>query len=177
LAPKSQKGDFVNDEMKRQETEVAAEAEKPPREKAIAQIDTRSKPPPAAGAAQSSRRPGEWFKPGESGNPKGRPIGARNKLSEAFLADLFNDWQQNGKSAITAVCKQSPVAYVRIVASLMRKELNVKVSEWHELSDAELDRRIAIIAAALAEGRDSLSLEGEDPAAPALPAGKLPPIH
>lgn len=31
-------------------------------------------------------RPGTW-KPGESGNPAGRPVGARNKFSELFVRD------------------------------------------------------------------------------------------
>ena len=29
------------------------------------------------------------FKPGQSGNPRGRPRGARNRLGEEFLAELY----------------------------------------------------------------------------------------
>ena len=32
--------------------------------------------------------PGRHYKPGESGNPKGRAPGSRNKISEAFFKDL-----------------------------------------------------------------------------------------
>ena len=38
------------------------------------------------------------WKPGQSGNPKGRPQGSRNKLSEDFLADLHDAWLAFGKA-------------------------------------------------------------------------------
>jgi len=37
--------------------------------------------------------------PGQSGNPKGRPKGSRNKLSEDFFRDLCEAWQAMGKAA------------------------------------------------------------------------------
>ena len=33
-----------------------------------------------------------WFKPGQSGNPAGRPKGARSRLQENFLAALAEKW-------------------------------------------------------------------------------------
>ena len=66
------------------------------------------------------------FKPGESGNPAGRPVGSRNKLSEKFCADLLEHWQEHGVAAMDAAAKDDPAAYLRVVASLMPK--NVKVS-------------------------------------------------
>jgi V8-like Glu-specific endopeptidase len=36
---------------------------------------------------------------GQSGNPKGRPQGSRNKLSEEFLADVHASWQVWGRPA------------------------------------------------------------------------------
>src|SRR3954453_1707827 len=43
------------------------------------------------------------FRPGQSGNPRGRPRGARNRLSEDFLAELYNSFEANGRAAIERV--------------------------------------------------------------------------
>jgi len=38
--------------------------------------------------------------PGQSGNPKDRPKGSRNKLTEDFFGDLCDAWQAFGKPAL-----------------------------------------------------------------------------
>ena len=53
------------------------------------------------------------LKPGQSGNPKGRPQGSRNKLSEEFLADVHASWQVSGRSALMTAAITDPVSYVR----------------------------------------------------------------
>jgi hypothetical protein len=85
------------------------------------------------------------FKPG---NP-GRPKGARNRLGEQFLAALADDFDVHGKAAIETVRAERPQDYLKVVASILPKELNIKTDPLEELSDAELDRRIKQLAAAL----------------------------
>jgi hypothetical protein len=90
------------------------------------------------------------FKPGQSGNPAGRSKGTRVKLGEAFLQDLMANWETNGAETIEQVRTERPHEYLKVVAATLPKELNVKVSELDELSDEQLARQLASIAAQLA---------------------------
>lgn len=89
----------------------------------------------------------------QAGNP-GRPKGSRNKLGEDFLKALHEDFSEHGVKAIQDMRAEDPAAYVKVVASLLPKE--IKVSTAQDLSDDELDRRIRQLAAAL-----SLELGGD----------------
>jgi len=66
---------------------------------------------------------GPAWKPGESGNPAGRSKGSRNKLKEAFLKDLCEAWEKHGAAAIEEIAKNEPAAFVRVVASLLPREV------------------------------------------------------
>jgi uncharacterized protein DUF5681 len=95
------------------------------------------------------------WKPGQSGNPAGRPKGSRNKLGEEFFRDLCNAWQVFGKPALMTMAWMYPVEFVRLVASLMPKEPEATIAPVMErMSDAQLE---AIIAQGLQNGLDPAS--------------------
>lgn len=74
------------------------------------------------------------WKPGQSGNPAGRPKGARNKLSESFLEALLADFEEAsadksvGAQAIAIMRAEKPNEYARMIASLLPKEEQVEHS-------------------------------------------------
>src|SRR5262249_432047 len=86
----------------------------------------------------------------ESGNPFGRPKGSRNKLAEAFIADVYADWLEHGILALVRVREKQPAAYLRVVASLLPQHIEVS-DDVGLLSDDELDARLKLVEAALAE--------------------------
>ncbi|WP_427026602.1 hypothetical protein ACP4J4_20245 (plasmid) [Aureimonas ureilytica] len=66
---------------------------------------------------------GRPFPAGNNANPKGRPKGARSKLSEAFLEALRADFDEHGIAAIRAVREEKPDQYLRVIASILPKEI------------------------------------------------------
>lgn len=90
---------------------------------------------------------GRPFVPGQIPNPAGRPKGSRNKLGEDFVSALYEDFQTHGIKAIEAVRADKPAEYLKVIASLLPKE--IKISDDRDLSDDELDKRIRLLALAL----------------------------
>lgn len=85
------------------------------------------------------------FKPGQSGNPAGRPKGSRNKLGEAFLEALHEDFEANGKSAIELCRVEKPDAYLKVIASILPKQAEIKIDNYEHMDDGQL--RAALSAA------------------------------
>ena len=67
-----------------------------------------------------------WQK-GQSGNPAGRPKGARNLLSESVLKELISHWEENSRDAIDRTCKEQTAAYLRAVLLLVPKDFAMTV--------------------------------------------------
>ena len=88
-------------------------------------------------SAQSYR--GKPFEKGNNANPTGRPKGSRNKLGEDFIKDLLVHWTENGTQALTDCLKHSPSQYVKVVASLLPKQIDMKLDNpLADLSDDQV---------------------------------------
>jgi len=97
------------------------------------------------------------FVTGNSGG--GRPKGSRNKLGEAFIEALHDDFQVHGVEAIQTVRERKPEQYLRVIASIMPKDINLNVNNLGEMSDDELIERIRNLDATI---RPFLAAQGED---------------
>jgi hypothetical protein len=81
----------------------------------------------------------------------GRPKGARNKLAESFLADVLEEWESHGAVAISDMREKNPGDFVKMVASLLPKEMTLNLTnDLSELSDDELLGQIRELHASLA---------------------------
>ena len=83
------------------------------------------------------------FLTGNSGG--GRPKGSRNKLGEQFLEALAQDFAEHGQQAIVDCREEKPTEYVKIVASLLPKELLVRKDPVDEMSNEEIADALDIL--------------------------------
>ena len=89
------------------------------------------------------------IKPGETRNPGGKPVGARNRLQGDFLRRMADDFEQHGKAAIEKMREEDPSSYIRAIASLMPKELEIS-RPLDDVSDDELSAAITAVRAVMA---------------------------
>jgi hypothetical protein len=112
---------------------------------------------------QEKRAPGIPFK---AGNP-GRPKGSRNKLGEAFIEALHEDFNEHGVAAIQVVRAEKPDQYLKVIASLLPKDINLNVTDqFSEMTDDELTSRARRLARDLApllagDGSDTAGDQGK----------------
>src|SRR3954465_4317414 len=98
-------------------------------------------------------------RPGEVRNPHGRPLGSRNKLAEAFVADMYQAWEVDGSKAIQEMIKRKPWEFVKIAAGLMPQKLEI-TNRFQSLPDAELRASLARALGELVAGTDDRASRG-----------------
>jgi len=91
---------------------------------------------------------GQW-KPGQSGNPSGRPVGARQSFSGAFLHDLAEVWVEHGKASMLHTAKTSPQTFFAIASKLIPRDVELTIRQHYsaELDPADLEILRAIKSA------------------------------
>jgi uncharacterized protein DUF5681 len=141
---------------------------------------------------QTNKSPGNpTWKKGQSGNPMGRPAGARQRIAEKLLVDLATVWEEHGRDVLERLVTDDPAKLATIAFGLLPRDVFVSVQqqapgglnadEWSQLRgvlDAiEAARLGDIPPAELFAGIESyLRSEFANPvamiehAAPALPA-------
>ena len=143
---------------------------------------TRGKAKPAkSGKVRNPRGgpPQTLFKPGQSGNPAGPKPGYRHEFSRAFVSCLAQDFSKHGPKAVVKVRTENPLGYLRVCASLVEQEVNIKSPFGHldHLTDDqlrasldELNQRVLLALAGTGGGVSGAAAPSEPEQAGGLPA-------
>lgn len=95
-----------------------------------------------------------------AGNPsRAKQKGARDRLSAAFLKAMADDFDAHGSVAVVKVREEDPATYLRVIASLAPKELEL-TRPLEAVSDEALQKLIDL--AAKLDGESSLSNQAPD---------------
>lgn len=105
-----------------------------------------------------------YFPPGKSAHPGGKPVGTRNRLTARFLNALADDFDKYGKEVIERCREETPAVYVKVIAALCPKEVEIK-RPLQEMEDAELLAAVraleSFLATRAAEGGNGQAAVGE----------------
>lgn len=71
---------------------------------------------------------------------------------------MLADWEANGPVAIRKVRETKPDAYLKVVASILPRDLNVNINQTDHMTDEQLIERIRSLDAAI---RPFLDAQGE----------------
>ena len=72
-------------------------------------------------------------------NGGGRKKGSRNRLTETLIAAIENDFADYGPEALAKLRADDPAAYLRIVASLVPRDLILKREQFPDYSDHTIE--------------------------------------
>ncbi len=84
------------------------------------------------------------FRPGQSGNPGGKPVAARNRITSRFLYELAEHFDEHGRDAIQKVFEEKPDRYLAIVAALLPQKIDLS-SPLEGMGDDELAKNLELI--------------------------------
>jgi hypothetical protein len=73
-------------------------------------------------------RPTRW-KPGQSGNLNGRPVGTRQAFSAGFLRDLAEVWSEEGRETMVKAASANPATFFAVCARLIGPEVKLTIEQ------------------------------------------------
>ena len=112
------------------------------------------------------------FQQGVSGNPGGNRHRTRHLLNQEFMQALLLNFRHEGKRAIEKVARNQPGVYLKILALLVPREMQIEHSGTiKSMTDEQIEAAIEAIQAMLAAQADEAAKVIEGTAEPAaLPA-------
>lgn len=90
---------------------------------------------------------------------------------------MLADWEQHGVAAIEKVRETRPADYLKVVASILPKELNVNTNALGEMSDDELVGILEAVKQQLIASTATSAGAGAGAAAQREQAPALPAVH
>jgi hypothetical protein len=117
-------------------------------------VDSLQKTAKTAAPEAPARRPGRPFRKGESGNPKGRPRGSRNRKTRLAELLLEGESEKLARKAVELALKGDPLALKlcldRLIAPRRERAIEFELPPIRTIAD--LDAMVSAVAAAVAEG-------------------------
>src|SRR6478672_3072496 len=99
-------------------------------------------------------KPTQW-KPGQSGNLNGRPVGTRQAFSAGFLRDLAEVWSEEGRETMVKTARTNPAVFFATCARLIPNDVrvqqlpgNLSMEDWQVMKEIIAAVRQAIPDAA-----------------------------
>jgi hypothetical protein len=83
------------------------------------------------------------FQPGNRSG--GRPVGARNKLQRDLLEALAADFAEHGPGVIRIARIEKPVEYLKIIASVLPRELLLEQNVLSAMSDEDIAASLSLL--------------------------------
>ena len=68
------------------------------------------------------------WQPGQSGNPNGRPLTGRTRLTERFLSDVSAAWERHGPKIIEEMATAERGRFAELCSRLIPRDVELSIS-------------------------------------------------